>query len=97
MDFQATYNLLIAFIMPVVLYVVVFLTLILVQFRKKNRNKKIYKRLIIAFIIINISIQPFLVKEGFSGLDCITLYSNKNFLVYDLSMECYTDEHYKLV
>ena len=50
-----------------------------------------------AFMIINVSIQTFLITEGFKGLDCVLLDENKSFLIIDLTTECYTKEYYYLV
>ena len=50
-----------------------------------------------AFMIINVSIQTFLITEGFKGLDCVLLDENKSFLAIDLTRECYTKDYYYLV
>ena len=50
-----------------------------------------------AFMIINISIQPYLITEGFKGLDCVLLDGNRMFLANDLTTECFTQNYYYLV
>lgn len=96
LNFSSNFFLSIALVVPFIFYFFVFSGIIIFQIKKQSK-KRIYRRIITAFIIINISIQPFLVKESFSALQCIELYNNKKFLVYDLNIECYSKQHYELV
>ena len=95
LNFSKNFNFVLALIIPFILYLFMIIILVGIEIVKKQKK---FHRLLIAFIIINISIQPYLVKNGFSGLDCVELYENKKFLASaDLTIECYSQEYYQLV
>lgn len=93
-EFSQSFNFYIGLAFPFLVYFVVFSLLILIELSKNRKN---YYRLLIAFIMINICIQPSLVNEGFKGLDCMELETGSSYLSSDLTMKCFTDEYYKLV
>ena len=93
-QYDQSTNFLISLLFPVRIYICIFTLFFAMEVIGKKYR---FYRLIIAFIIINIFIQPSLVIEGFKGLDCTTLYDNRVFLTLDLRMECFTSEYYNLV
>ena len=94
-NYSKNLNFIFALVLPFILYFFMIMVLLTIEIIKRQKK---FHRLLIAFILINIFIQPYLVKQGFSGLDCLELYDNKSFMVaVDLSMQCYTYDYYKLV
>ena len=89
-NYSRTLNFFFALILPLLIYFVVAMVLICIEIIRKTKK---YYKLMIAFIIINITIQPSLVAEGFNGADCVELYEKRKFITIDFSMECNTNDY----
>ena len=63
---------------------------ILMKKRKENNH------LIIATIVLSIMIQPTSIKDTSDILNCIGI-QDESYLVQEMSIQCYTTEHYKWV